>query len=315
MTNHDHVPHGGPGPGDWPGAALVFISAIRPPSDRRLTLPDGRPVPAVIGAPLDRTTSYRSGTAEGPAALREASWSIETYSPVLDADLADIPVVDYGNVFLDPAASLEGSLEAIERAVAQVVAEGYLPVMVGGEHLVTLAAYRAAAGDGELPVLLHYDAHADLRDDYDLARLSHATVARRIAELVGGKNVYQFGIRSGDRQEMEWGRRNVNRPPGTLLGATRQALREVAGRRVYLTVDLDVLSPAEAPGTGSPEPGGPGLDELLQAVRAIGAAAHTGSIRLAGADLVELSPRLDPTGRTPVVAAKLLRELFIAYGR
>lgn len=294
---------------------MVFIAATRPPTGRRLTLPDGRPAPALVGAPLDRTTSYRSGTAEGPAVLREASWSIESYSPAQDADLVDVPVVDYGNIVLDPVVGLEGNLENIERSVLQVVADGYLPVVVGGEHLVSLPAYRAVAQNGVFPLLFHFDAHADLRDDYDLVRLSHATVARRIADLAGGSNVYQFGIRSGDHEEMAWARANVNRPPGTLLGATRQALREIAGRTVYLTVDVDVLNPAEAPGTGSPEAGGPDADEMMQALRAIGAAARAGSIGLAGVDLVELSPRLDSTGRTPVLAAKLLRELFIAYGR
>ena len=255
--------------------------------------------------------------------MREASWSLETFSPALWADLSDQKVYDLGDLVFQEGKSLEDDLDLIERTVAETVRKGLLPVLIGGEHLITLPAYRAAsrlAGGrgpvGGFPALLHYDAHADLRDDHDGRALTHATVVRRIADLAGGRSVYQFGVRSGEREEMAWGRENVNRPKGTLTGATRRALRALAGCEVYLTVDLDVLDPAQAPGTGCPEPGGPTVEELLAALRAVGraaaAGAERGGIDLVGVDLVEVSPDLDPSGRTQVVAAKIIRELLIA---
>ncbi len=289
---------------------------------------DQRPA-AILGVGLDRTTSYRGGTGAGPAEIREASWSLETYSPALDGDLGSQTLYDLGDVKLDAARTVENDLAAIEAATAEAVARGYLPVILGGEHLLTLATYRGAARGrddggpsagrtGVPPVFLHFDAHADLRQEYEGLELSHATVVRRVAGVAGPRNVYQFGIRSGEREEMAWGQANVNRIPGTLVGATREALRAVAGRPVYCSVDIDVFDPAHAPGTGNPEPGGPPAADVFEAVVRVGVAAavgpERGGIDLVGFDLVEVSPSLDPSGRTAVLAAKLLREFLIARG-
>jgi len=171
---------------------------------------------------------------------------------------------------------------------------------------------------GQTPAFLHFDAHADLREEHGGLVFSHATVVRHVARAAGPRNVYQFGIRSGEREEMLWGQANVNRIPGTLVGATREALRAVAGRQVYCSVDIDIFDPAHAPGTGNPEPGGPPAAEVFEAVVAVGVAAALGAaaggIDLVGFDLVEVSPPLDPSGRTNVLAAKLLREFLIARG-
>lgn len=322
-----------------PGARLPAAGAASSASHSvaapRLPYP-ARPA-AILGVPLDRTTSYRSGTETGPAEIRAASWSLESYSPTLGADLEDVPLYDFGDVTLDRSRSLEADLEAVERTVAGVCDKGFLPVIIGGEHLLTLPAYKAAAGEvaassaGEvaaagtartprapLPFLFHYDAHADLREEYDGLALSHATVIRRVAELAGGRRVYQFGVRSGGREEMLWGEANTNRLSGDLVEATREALRAAAGGRVYVSVDIDLLDPSHAPGTGNPEPGGPPVQELLGAMTNIGAAAvlgaGSGGIDLVGFDLVEVSPPLDPSGRTAVLAAKILREFIIARG-
>jgi len=304
-----------------PEATLFLAAAAAPaggpgPGRAACGLPG---CPVLIGAPLDRTTTYRSGTAEGPRAVREASRSLESYSLALDRDLEDAGLYDAGDIEFRPGAPLEEDLAGIEQAVAELAGRGLVPVVIGGEHLVTLPVYRALAargGGAEWPVVLHYDAHADLRREYEGAHLSHATVLRRVAELAGGRRLWQFGLRSGEREEMAWGRANVNRPAGTLLEATREALTAAAGHRLYLTVDIDVLDPAQAPGTGNPEPGGPAADELFEVVRVIGQAARAGAagggIDLVGADLVEVSPGLDPSGRTQVVAAKILRELIIS---
>jgi len=322
----------------WPGSQRLSDRVSRPDrsgSPGRRGRTDGRARPVILGVPLDRTTSYRSGTADGPRAVRRASWSLETYSPVLDRDLEDTVLYDAGDVELRSDASIEDDLGVIERAVTALRASGLVPVIIGGEHLVSLPIYRAVAGlgagrgdrscgaggpagdrAGVPPAVFHYDAHADLRQDFEGAELSHATVFRRVAELAGSRNLWQFGIRSGERVEMAWGRANVNRPPGTLLEATRLALGAVAGRAIYLSIDIDVLDPAQAPGTGNPEPDGPTAGELFEVVRTIGRAAEQGTagggIDLVGVDLVEVSPGLDPSGRTQIVAAKLLRELILS---
>ncbi len=287
-------------------------------------LPNGLRPAAILGVPLDRTTSYRSGTGSGPAEIRSASWSLETYSPALDADLTSQIVYDFGDLGLQPDRGVEAELEAIEAATAGVAARGYFPVVLGGEHLLTLATFRGVArsqselatADNRGPAFLHFDAHADLREEYEGLVFSHATVVRHVAEAAGPRNVYQFGVRSGEREEMLWGGANVNRIPGTLVEATREALRAVAGRRVYCSVDIDIFDPAHAPGTGSPEPGGPPAADVFEAVVAVGLAAALGAARggvdLVGFDLVEVSPPLDPSGRTNVLAAKLLREFLIA---
>jgi agmatinase len=299
---------------------------------------------AILGVPLDRTTTYRPGAAAGPAEIRTASFSLETYSPDLDAELPEEAIFDFGDVAPETGRSLEGDLRAIEDAAAGLAERGFLPVFLGGEHLLTLATYRGAAravaarlspsdqggsasrASGSAPaqmaspspVFLHFDAHADLRETYEGATLSHATVARHVAALAGAGQVFQFGIRSGERQEMLWGRANVNRIPGPLDRAVAEALRQTAGRQVYLSVDIDIFDPSHAPGTGNPEPGGPPASEVFAAVVAVGQAAARGpaggGIDLVGFDLVEVSPPLDPSGRTVVLAAKLIREFLIARG-
>lgn len=328
-----------PGPGA-PGG--LFISAVagskaaRPPNDSGARAGEGPGLPglprtaAILGAPLDRTTSYRPGTARGPAAIRAASWSLETYSPSLDGDLAAQTVFDLGDVELSADGGFTGDdrverdLGAIEAAVVDACRQGFLPVVLGGEHIITLAAYRGAAwvdrpGAPGPPVFFHFDAHADLRDAYEGAALSHATVVRRVADICGGGRVFQFGIRSGSREEMSWGRANVNRVPGTLAGAAREALRRVAGRRLYCSVDIDIFDPADAPGTGNPEPGGPPAADVVRALVAVAKAAaagpNEGGVDLVGFDLVEVSPAHDPTGRTEILAAKVLREFLIARTR
>jgi len=277
---------------------------------------------AILGVPLDRTTTYRPGTAGGPAEIRAASWSLETYSPVLGAELGAGTLYDFGDLALDRSRPIEDNLRQVEEATAGLSRRGFFPVVLGGEHLLTLGAYRGAAGglsDGvPPPVFFHFDAHADLREEYEGLVLSHATVARHVAAAAGGRNVYQFGVRSGDRQEMLWGQANVNRVPGALAEATREALRQVAGRRVYCSLDIDIFDPSHAPGTGNPEPGGPPADDVFEAIATVGAAAGLGSkgggIDLVAFDLVEVCPTVDPTGRTAVLAAKLVREFLIARG-
>lgn len=264
----------------------------------------------IFGAPFDCTTSYRPGTRFGPAAIRSESFGIETYSPYQDKDLLDCKVFDSGNLELR-FGSPESALEDIECRTKEILDAGKLPVMLGGEHLVTLGAFKACAEKyGEL-YLLHFDAHADLRDEYLGQHLSHACVIRRCYDIVGDGKIFQFGIRSGDREEFRFSAEHTEMHKSKISGVDFSALPDVIeklrGKNVYLTIDLDVLDPAFFCGTGTPEAGGASYNQLLEAIIMIG-----GSLNIVGADLNELSPHYDQSGASTAIACKLLRELLLA---
>ncbi len=259
--------------------------------------------PAIVGFPLDMTTTYRSGTDRAPQAIREASDSIETYSPATDSDLSDKPLSDLGDVaFLGQ--SLDEALQAIEKAVLDILGNSAVPLSIGGEHTVTLPIVRALKTRHEDFVILHLDAHTDLRDDYEGNRVNHATVMRRVSEIVGPRNLIQLGIRSGTREEFQWMSNH-----DTLLSwgphGEKTLGERIGGRPVYLTLDLDVLDPACMPGTGNPEAGGWWYNDLVRLFRFLEGA------RLIGADVVELNPKLDPTEVSTITAAKIVRELLL----
>lgn len=262
----------------------------------------------LFGAPFDSTTSFRPGTRFGPAAMRSESFGIETYSPHQDCDLEDIRVHDAGDLEL-PFGAPDRALEMIETQAAAILADGKMPVLLGGEHLVTLGAVRAAVKRFPNLRILHFDAHADLREDYLGNPLSHACVIRRCHDLLGDGCIWQFGIRSGTREEFAFMREgHVVTEPFTLN--TLPQLSFPAGTPVYLTVDLDVLDPSEFPGTGTPEAGGVRFTELLAALRDV-----LTRFNVVAFDNVELSPPLDPTGRSTALACKLLREELLLAAR
>ena len=262
----------------------------------------------LFGAPYDSTTSFRPGTRFGPAALRSESFGIETYSPHQGRDLeTDVRVHDAGDLEL-PFGVPERALAMIEAQAAAILDAGKVPFLLGGEHLVTLGAVRAAARKHPDLRILHFDAHADLREDYLGVTLSHACVLRRCHDLLGDGRIWQFGIRSGTRDEFAFMKAgHVTAEP--FADATLPAVLDVIGpdAPVYLTVDLDVLDPAEFPGTGTPEAGGFSFLRLLDDIRRICARLHVVAL-----DNVELAPTLDPTGRSTALACKLLREELLA---
>lgn len=267
----------------------------------------------IAGAPLEATVSYRAGTRWGPARIREASHSLETYSPELDRDLEELAVCDLGDVVL-PLGNVGQSLARIEAALRRPVRDGKRFLVLGGEHLVTLAAVNAALARYPDLVVVQFDAHTDLRDEYLGEPYSHATVMRRVLDLVGPGRVWQLGVRSGLREEFALAREATRAFPDVTHGA-RVLAGELAGPLrgvpLYLTVDVDVLDPAVAPGTGTPEPGGIGFGELHQALLGL---VRAGA-RVVAADIVETAPPLDPSGRTEIVAAKLAREILLGFGR
>jgi len=258
----------------------------------------------IFGAPFDSTTSFRPGARFASRAMRSESFGIETYSPYCDRDLCDISVFDGGDLEL-PFGNPQKALDMIEKFSSAVISDGKLPLMIGGEHLVTLGAVRAAAKKYDNLCVIHFDAHADLRDEYLGESLSHATVIRRVWDIVGDGRIYQFGIRSGDRSEFAWAKGRVHMQK---FGFDRleQITKNLWGRPVYLTVDLDVLDPSAFPGTGTPEAGGVLFDNLLYAIRQVC------TLDIVGCDICELAPIYDSSGISTALACKVLRELLLS---
>ncbi|HDS59515.1 MAG TPA: agmatinase [Thermoplasmatales archaeon] len=255
----------------------------------------------IVGLPFDGTTSHHPGTRFGPAAIRAASWTVETYSPDLSKDLVDLSLCD----LMDMAVygTQEEFFRNIRTVAGEVAAEGKKVVALGGEHSVTyplVQGVKEALGD--LTVLC-FDAHLDLRDEYLGNRLSHACVARRCLEVT--PHFYHFGVRSGEAEEWRLAEKlQVSRRlPG------REDIEAILAedRPLYVTVDIDVLDPAFAPGTGAPEPGGVSSRELLQALHLLREAGD----RLVAFDVVEVCPPCEHGTLTAALAAKVARELLL----
>lgn len=257
----------------------------------------------LFGAPFDSTTSFRPGARFGCAAMRQESVGLETYSPYQDRDLCDAGVFDGGDLDL-VFGSAQKTLEQIRACTEDILRDGKLPVMMGGEHLVTLGAMEAVVKKYPEVRVIHLDAHADLRDDYMGEKLSHATVMRRVWELVGDGHIYQLGIRSGEKTEFAFAGEHTELHPFALRAAA-QVAAEVADSPVYLSIDLDVLDCGVFPGTGTPEAGGATFRELLEAL------LHFAPLHIVGCDVVELAPMLDSSGASTATACKVLRELLL----
>ncbi|EFW30568.1 agmatinase [Selenomonas artemidis] len=261
----------------------------------------------LFGAPFDSTTSYRPGTRFAARTMRAESYGLETYSPYQDLDLEDARVFDGGDLEL-PFGDTARALGMIRDFATEVLTDGKLPFLIGGEHLVSLPAIEAAAEKYSDLAVIHFDAHTDLRDKYLGNRLSHATVIRRVWDILGDGRIHQFGIRSGERAEWEWARAgHTNLRPFTFAGLS-DAIAAVKGRPVYLTIDLDVLDPSVFPGTGTPEAGGVTFIKLMKAALSV---IH--GCRIVACDMVELSPPLDASGASTATALKLLREMLLAF--
>jgi agmatinase len=257
---------------------------------------------AIVGLPYDGTTSFRPGTRFGPMGLREASWGIETYSPFMAADLENVAYYDAGDLAL-PMGNRDASLAMIKQAATEVLAAKKQWLGVGGEHLVTLPAIEAHLQHYPDLAVVHFDAHADLREDYMGEALSHATVLRRVADLIGPQRMVQIGIRSGPKEEFDWMHQH-----GTLFTDVDQwptIQQRLGNKPVFLTIDLDVLDPSILPGTGTPEPGGFTFLQLQTWLRMLK------PLNFIGGDVVELAPHYDASGVSSVVAAKALREMLL----
>ncbi len=263
----------------------------------------------IFGAPFDGTTSFRPGTRFASKAMRADSFGIETYSPYQDKDMEDdnFQVFDAGDLDLC-FGNTKRAIDDIQKFVAKVLKDDKMPVMIGGEHLVTLGAFRAIHKKYDDIFVIHFDAHTDLREDYLGEKLSHASVIKRVWDLIGDGRIFQFGIRSGEKNEFEFASKHTTLNKFN-LDTLDDVIEKLKGKKVYFTLDLDVLDPSIFCGTGTPEAGGISFNELVWAIKKLG------NLDIVGCDINELSPHYDQSGVSTAVACKTLREMLLSFNK
>ena len=256
----------------------------------------------MLGLPFDGTVSYRSGSRFAPEQIRLASWGLEEYSPRFDKDINDCNFHDIGDLEF-PLGNTVKSLELIKDNVKQIYDDGKRLLGIGGEHLVTYPEIVAISDVyGEDLAIVHFDAHTDLRDEYMGEKLSHSAVIKLCSSYVRPENIKQIGIRSGMKEEWEFMKRN-----NTFIKDNNdyKSLDCLLDKKVFITVDLDVLDPSVMSGTGTPESGGMSFNELM------GWFEYLKKFDIIGADVVELAPDYDTSGCSTAVATKVIRELLM----
>lgn len=258
------------------------------------------------GIPYDGTASYRPGSRFAPLAVREASIGLETYSPYQDKSLEDMKIADVGDMIL-PFGNSDRVMDKISEYADEYLKDGKKIFSVGGEHLVTYPVVKSYFNYYKNMILVHFDAHTDLREQYLGESLSHASVIRLINDFIPGKNIYQFGIRSGEKEEFEYARKNLNFYPFNLKKAKEVLTSLPNDVPIYLTIDIDVLDPSVLSGTGTPEPGGVTFMELLDAI------LNLQGKNIVGMDLLELAPHYDMSGVSTITASKIIREMLLLF--
>ena len=268
----------------------------------------------LIGFEFDGTACFRKGAAAGPNEVRNKSPHIETFSPYLNLDLEgdNINCVDLGNLPVGDTNKVEDNWQFATDYWFEIIEPIDLKdnnlkfLVLGGEHSISYAPIVTYLKQYPDLILIHLDAHADLRDGYEGYHFSHAAIIRRVLEHFGAKHrLIQYGIRSGTKEEYEWMRNNKT------LFSSRNSFLEVINaihpsQPIYLTLDLDYFDPAYLPGTGTPEAGGEDFHSFIQLVKILK------NKQFVGADVVELAPFLDPTENSAVFATKVVRELLLA---
>lgn len=283
---------------------------MRPASPRFIACDRQAPGAAIVlyGIPFEGRVNLRKGADAGPRDVRLASDSIETYSPLRGLDLEDLPLADLGDCELPGGAAPREQLDAARAEIEAWWHPGLRPFMLGGDHTATVAVIEALAP--RLPGLrvLQLDAHPDLREEFLGERYNYASAMARVMDVLSPERVYQVGIRTGAREEYQRRRPrffpSFEQPP---VAAVRALLPELREYPLYVTIDVDVLDPAEAPGTGSPEPCGMRVGELIELVGLLG------ECEVVGGDLVEVAHAWDPSGRTGIAAAWVIREALLAW--
>lgn len=254
----------------------------------------------MLGMPFDGTVSYRSGSRFAPEQIRLASWGLEEYSPVFDKSLEDVNFHDVGDLEF-PLGNTYKSLDLIQKNVEEIYKDGKKVFGIGGEHLVTLPEIKAVSKFYKDLAIVHFDAHTDLREEYLGEEMSHSAVIRHASKIVDAENIKQIGIRSGMKDEWEFMKEN-----NTLI-SEYSGLDVLKDKKIFVTVDLDVLDPSVMPGTGTPESGGMQFNEL------IGWFKYLKNFDIIGADVVELAPDYDASGVSTAVATKVIRELLMVF--
>ncbi len=258
----------------------------------------------IAGVPYDGTSSFRPGSRFAPNAIREASYGIESYSPYLNKDLRDIKICDMQDIPLS-FGDKEFNLHIIESFSYKFLKGRKKLLSIGGEHLITYPIIKSVYKKYKDLTVLHIDAHSDLIDSYRGEKLSHASVMRRVAEIIGFENLYQLGIRSLNKSDKFLPFRDKNMCLFDFSKA-EEYLEIIGDRPLYVSLDLDVLDPSIFCGTGTPEPGGVTYKELVNLLQLL---QHS---NIVGADVVELSPHYDNSGVSSVTAASAVRELLLA---
>ncbi|MFB3885977.1 MAG: agmatinase [Thermodesulfobacteriota bacterium] len=259
----------------------------------------------ILGCPYDGSASFRPGARFGPSAIRKASWGIETFSPYFERDLDRFSVHDLGDLEL-PHGEKKASLALIRSALRGILSEKKFPILLGGDHLITLPVVEELIRIYPRLSLIQIDAHTDLREDYLGETLSHSTVMRRVVEHLGEGRLFQVGVRSGTQEEFKLGKK-IRSIVSHDRGSLKSMVKRLRNQPVYVSLDLDVIDPSLLPGVGTPEPGGFSFERFLSLLKELQ------SLRVIGFDMVELTPDYDPTQVSSVTASVILREMILAF--
>lgn len=273
----------------------VFMAAGKDPERARGIL---------LGAPLDDTSSFRPGSRFAPAAIRVVSRSLEEYSIYRKKSLDDLPFYDAGDLLLSPGATID-SLDTIRKSVSSLLQAGKKPFVIGGEHTVTLAAVRGCLEHYKELLILYFDAHADMRPSYQGLAHSHASVAYHLQGLPG-VSLYQFGVRSADKEELLYVQKE-NFFPFLVAKPLKNILPSLKNTPIYVSLDIDVIDPAFAPGVTAPEPGGVTSQEIMDVFSFL----EDYNKNVVAFDLVEICPPFDPSQITILLGAKIIREALL----
>jgi agmatinase len=281
---------------DLPFIEQTFISAKAPWREA---------LAVILGCPYDGSASFRPGARFGPSAIRRASWGIETYSPYLNKDLGQYSIHDMGDLEL-PLGEKRISLNLIRKAVRKILSGDKFPILLGGDHLITLPIVEELIKNYPQLQIVHIDAHTDLREEYLGESASHCTVMRKLIDHIGEGRLFQTGIRSGTEEEFKLARKMKSIVPHD-SSSLSSMVKRIRNRPVYITLDLDVIDPSLLPGVGTPEPGGLTFHEFISLLKKLQ------TLHVIGFDIVELTPDYDPTQVSSVTASVILREMILAF--
>lgn len=269
----------------------------------------------LLGFEFDGTACFRKGTRHGPEAIRDVVYGIEGYSPYLDLDLENVTdIYDLGNLPVGETGDADKDWQQATDAFFSLAKnhnfkkENIRVVTLGGEHSISYAPIKTYLDNFDDLVLVHLDAHADLRDGYEGHYFSHASIIRRsLDHFRSGHELIQYGIRSGTKEEYDEMRKRKS-----VMTSREEFFNKIASipadRPIYMTLDLDFFDPAYFPGTGTPEAGGEDFHCFIKLMKMFK------EKNLVGADITELSPELDPSNNSSVFACKVLREVMIILG-